>query len=117
MLVHLPVTALSPFSMVPGPHHVCAMTSLPPSLLQDPEAFQGLCSLLGQIIVCYLKIQSTILLNVQEGHPKKILVLLSNISLDRFWKAALLFSAQQALRDLAQLSFSCTKALLLHHRK
>lgn len=58
------------------------------------------------------------MLNIQQSHPKKILVLLSNISSDHFWEAAPLLSArQQTLRDLAQLSLPRSGALLCQRKR
>lgn len=58
------------------------------AFLQDPKAFQGFCCLLKQALE-YLGTQSRAWLNIEESHPPKILVLLSNISLDHFWKTTL----------------------------
>lgn len=58
------------------------------SLLQDSKAFRGFCCPLKQAIECYLGLPNRALLGIQESHPPKTLVLLSNISLDHFLESS-----------------------------
>lgn len=79
----------------------CPCNGLPPPISPPGLGrFSRLCHLLKQVIEFYLGIRSTALLNIQQSHPKKILVLLSNISSDHFWEAALLLSARQQALEI-----------------
>lgn len=89
-----------------------------PHLSSRPLRIFKALSPLKQVIEFYLGVRSTALLNIQQSHPKKILVLLSNISSDHFWEATLLLSArQQTLRDLAQLFLPHSGTLLCQRKR